>query len=207
MTRLDLKKDLRHLYKPSAREPALVDVPPLHYLMVDGAGDPNNSQSYQEALEALFALSYAIKFMSKQADGGIDYVVMPLEGLWWAENMAEFSMDDRDPWQWIMMIVQPNHITPEMVAEAIAQTRAKKNPAALDLVRFEAYDEGRAAQIMHIGPYANEGPTVAALHEWILAQGYTYLGAGKHHEIYLSDPRRVAPKKMKTIIRQPVIKA
>jgi hypothetical protein len=201
-TQLDLKKDLKHLYNPSAKEVVQVDVPPFNFLMIDGAGDPNTAPSYAEAVEMLYTVAYTLKFISKAA--GIDYGVMPLEGLWWASNMAEFSMDAKDDWQWTMMIMQPDHLTADMVAQAVAQTRAKKNPPALDKLRFETYREGLSAQIMHIGPYAAEAPTIARLHQWIRAQGYTHHGAGKHHEIYLSDPRRTAPEKMKTVIRQPM---
>jgi hypothetical protein len=199
----DLKKELKHLYGPLAKTVTLVDVPPLNFLMIDGMGDPNMAQAYQDAVETLYAAAYALKFMSKN-DPGIDYVVMPLEGLWWAEPIEKFSLDRRDLWRWTAMIMQPDHITAEMVEKAVAQARAKKNPPSLDKLRFDMYHEGLAAQILYTGPYAEEGPTIQRIHEWIEAQGYTYHGAKAHHEVYLSDPRRTAPEKLKTVIRQPM---
>ncbi len=201
--KIDLKRQHKDLYR-AATDPALVEVPPLPYLMFDGSGDPNGP-AYQEALGALYAVAYALKFASKGA--GTDFVVMPLEGLWWSDDLAEFSMEDRAAWRWTAMIAQPGHVTEAMVAAAIETARGKKNPPGLDRVRFETYHEGLAAQVMHIGPYADEAPIIARLHAWIEAEGYTHHGAKHHHEIYLSDPRRVAPEKMKTIIRQPVVKS
>ncbi|HVO41415.1 MAG TPA: GyrI-like domain-containing protein [Aggregatilineales bacterium] len=202
-TKLDLKKDLKHLYNPSAKEVVLMDVPPMNFLMVDGHGDPNESQPFQEAMEALYAVAYTLKFASKA--GGIDYTVMPPEGLWWMDDMREFSMAAKDRWQWTLMIMQPDHITAEMVRQAVEDIQEKKNPPALEKLRFERFHEGLAAQIMHIGPYDAEEPTIARIHAWITAHGYDFHGAGKHHEIYLGDPRRTAPDKLKTVLRQPVI--
>lgn len=204
-TKLDLKKELDSLYKPSAKAVTQVEVPPLNYLMIDGVGDPNISPDYQAALETLYAVSYTVKFMSKVTPG-IDYVVMPLEGLWWAKDMTDFVTSRRDGWQWTAMILQPDHVTEAMIEQAIDATREKKNPPALDKLRFETYHEGLAAQIMYTGPYADEGPTIQRIHAWIVEQGYTYHGAKSHHEIYLSDPRRTDPAKLKTVIRQPMIK-
>ncbi len=201
-TKLDLKQDLKYLYNPSAKAFSWVDVPPMNFLMVDGRGNPNTSADYAAALDVLYALSYALKFMSKK-NPGIDYTVMPLEGLWWVEDMADFRPDAKDDWRWTALIMQPEHLTAAMVEQACADVRAKKNPPALDRVRFEPYAEGLAAQIMYFGPYADEGPTIARLHAWIEANGGDFHGAGKHHEIYLSDPRRTPPEKLKTVIRQP----
>lgn len=204
-TKRDYKKELKHLYAPSKKDFSVVTVPPLQFLMIDGRGNPNTTTAYSEAVETLYALSYTLKFMSKK-DPGIDYVVMPLEGLWWVPEMAEFSVEDKDAWWWTSMIMQPDHITPEMVAAATEETRRKKNPVALDRVRFETYHEGLSVQIMHIGPFADEAPTLERLHhEYIPANGYVM--TGKHHEIYLSDPRRTAPEKLKTVLRQPVQRA
>lgn len=204
--KLDLKAEYKQLYNPPADRVTSVDVPPLLYLMIDGAGDPNTAPAWQEATEALYGVSYALKFMSKRGPEALDYVVMPLEGLWWAEDMASFSVEAKGDWLWTAMIMQPPHITPEMVEQAIAETRRKKGALpALDRLRLERYEEGLSAQIMHIGPYAAEGPTVARLYAWILDNGYDFRNAGKHHEIYLSDPRRTAPEKMKTVIRQPML--
>ncbi|NOZ72288.1 MAG: hypothetical protein GXP38_10305 [Chloroflexi bacterium] len=201
MSKVDFKKKWRHLYNPSAKKISVVEVPPLNFLMIDGAGDPNTSPQYQQALEALFSLSYTIKFRIKKTTGD-DYTVMPLEGLWWTEDPGQFSVDHKDQWQWTSMMMQPEFITPEIVTEAITEVRRKKNLAALDKVRFEPYHEGLSAQIMHIGPYAAEAPTIARLHQFIRENGYEL--RGKHHEIYLSDPRRTRPERLKTVIRQPI---
>jgi hypothetical protein len=205
MSKLDLKKEFKHLYNPSTKEFSLVDVPPMHFLMIDGSGDPNTAQSFKDAMEALYAVAYTIKFAVKKS-GGEDFTVMPVEGLWWADDMDHFSMDAKDIWKWTVMIAQPDQVTEDIVKAAIAETDRKKNPAALPLLRFETFHEGLSAQFMHIGPYADEAPTIAHMHSWIIEQGYNYHGAGKHHEIYLSDPRRVAPEKMRTVVRQPVLK-
>ncbi len=202
MAKIDYKKELKHLYLPSTKKVELVKVPAMRFLMIDGEGDPNTSPAFQEAVEALYSLSYALKFMVKKGTMGIDYGVMPLEGLWWAENMAAFSVEDKTGWQWTLMIMQPDFITSEMVDEAIRQVKVKKNPAALPRVRFAPYEEGEAVQTLHIGPFSEEGPTVERVHTFIDEEGLRRLG--KHHEIYLSDIRRAAPEKWKTVIRQPV---
>ncbi|MGB3905519.1 MAG: GyrI-like domain-containing protein [Anaerolineae bacterium] len=202
MVKIDFKKELKHLYGSSAKEVALVDVPEMSFLMIDGRGDPNTAQEYQEALEALYAVSYALKFMVKKSEAAIDYVVMPLEGLWWTEDMTEFSADDKDIWEWTAMIMQPEYVTRAFVDEALREVEEKKNPPALSKTRFESYDEGLAVQIMHIGPYSEEAPTIEKLHTFAREKGHQL--RGKHHEIYLSDPRRTAPDRLKTVIRQPV---
>jgi len=203
MSKVDLKKDLKHLYNPSAKEVSVVDVPPMNFLMIDGAGDPNVSPEYQQAMEALFSLSYALKFMVKKSNG-VDYAVMPLEGLWWTDDPGQFSMSNKGIWKWTAMIMQPEYVTGQLFAAALAEARRKKDLVALDRVRFESYHEGLSAQIMHIGPYAAEEPTIARLHSFIRENGYEL--SGKHHEIYLSDPRRTAPEKLRTVLRQPVRK-
>ena len=194
------------LYKPSAKKVEIVDVPAMDFLQVDGMGDPNNSQPYMDALEALYSLSYTLKFALKQAEG-VNYRVAPLEGLWWSDDMDAFVSGVRETWRWTMMIAQPSVVTQDWVARATDEVRRKKNPAALPLVRFARYDEGLAAQIMHIGSYATEAPTIQHLHEFIRAQGGVFDGGvQKHHEIYLGDPRRAVPEKLKTVIRQPFVK-
>ncbi len=200
MKKLDLKKEFGELYKASAKKAAIVEVPAMNFLMIDGCGDPNGPE-YQEAIEALYGVSFTVKFTVKQSTGP-DYVVAPLEGLWWMEDMAKFDMEARDDWLWTAMILQLEFVTAELVKEAMAQVEAKKNPPALCKMRFEEFKEGRCAQIMHVGPYEQECATVATLHEFIAAKGCQM--RGKHHEIYLSDPRRTAPEKLKTIVRQPV---
>jgi len=201
MKKFDLKKELKQLYQPSAKEVAQVEVPTMNYLMVDGEGDPNTSQAYSYAIEALFALSYAIKFKVKKGDLAIDYGVMPLESLWWADDPVSFTAADKSRWKWTAMILQPSFVTREMVEQAMAEVKKKKNPSALSRVRFESLSEGRCAQIMHLGPFSEEGPTIEKVHRFIASVGQQ---TGKHHEIYLSDIRKAEPAKWKTIIRQPM---
>ncbi len=194
------------LYKPSAKKAEIVNVPPIHFLMIDGTGDPNTSQTYKDAVEALYALSYTLKFALKKAEG-VNYKVAPLEGLWWSDDMDAFIDARRDDWRWTMMIAQPSIVTQDRVDNATDDVRRKKNPPALPRMRFERFHEGLAAQVMHIGPYSAEAPTIRALHDFIRAQGYSFDGhVQKHHEIYLGDPRKSAPEKLKTVIRQSVIK-
>lgn len=202
MTKVDFKKELRQLYKPSPKEVVVVDVPEMNFLMIDGVGDPNTAQEYKDAIEALYSVSYALKFMVKKGESAIDYAVMPLEGLWWVDDMTQFSMENKDAWKWTAMIMQPEYVTEGVVNEALRQVEKKKNPSALSKIRFESFHEGLSAQIMHIGPYSAEGPTIERLHNFIKENGYEL--RGKHHEIYLSDPRRSAPEKMRTVIRQPM---
>ena len=203
MPKIDFKKELKHLYRPSIKEFVVVDVPPMNFLMIDGHGDPNTAQEYQDALEALYAVAYKLKFMSKK-ERGMDYVVPPLEGLWWAEDMEAFTTGrDKSAWDWTMMIMQPEWVTQEMFEEALRQVEKKKKPPALPKLRLEAYHEGLSVQIMHIGSYDDEAPTLDRMHhEFIPTNGYEM--TGKYHEIYLSDPRKVAPDKMKIVLRQPV---
>ena len=203
MSKTDFKKEWKHLYRPSAKEFVVVDVPPMNFLMIDGHGDPNTAQEYKDAIEALYAVAYKLKFMSKK-EKGMDYIVPPLEGLWWVENMEEFTTDDKSVWDWTMMIMQPEWITQEMFEEALKEVEKKKDPPALSRLRLETYHEGPSVQIMHIGPYDAEGPTIARMHAFIDENGYE--PAGKHHEIYLGDPRKVAPERLKTVLRQPVSK-
>jgi hypothetical protein len=200
METLDLKKALKHLYAPSAREVTEIAVPRMQYLMIDGMGDPNTAPAYTEAVEALYAVAYTIKFAIKKSRA-IDFPVLPLEGLWWMDDMREFSMAKKDRWKWTMMIAQAELVTAADVIGAIAEVKRKKDPPALSLLRFDTLDEGDCAQIMHLGPYADEKPTIQKLHEYIAARGASL--SGKHHEIYLGDPRRTAPEKLKTVIRQP----
>lgn len=201
MEKVDLKKELKHLYQPSAKVVVQVDVPTMNYLMVDGEGDPNTSQAYSDAVEVLFMVSYAVKFMVKKGESAIDYGVMPLEGLWWADDMSKFTTSDKSNWKWTMMIAQPSFVTREIIERAIADVKKKKNPTAISKLRLEAFSEGRCAQILHIGPFSEEGPTIEKVHQFIDSRSRR---AGKHHEIYLSDIRKADPSKWKTIIRQPM---
>lgn len=197
----DFKKELKHLYQPSAKKFEVVDVPPMKFLMIDGHGDPNTAQEYKDAVEALYAVAYALKFRSKK-EKGMDYVVPPLEGLWWVEHMEQFSMENKSAWNWTMMVMQPEWVTQEMFGAALGEVERKKNLPALSQLKLETYHEGLAVQILHIGPYSAEAPTIAQMHAFMDENGYKL--AGKHHEIYLSDPRKVAPEKLKTVLRQPV---
>jgi len=202
MSKIDFKKELKHLYRPLTKEFVVVDVPPMQFLMIDGHGDPNTAQEYRDALEALYAVAYKLKFMSKK-EMGMDYVVPPLEGLWWAEDMETFAAGrDKSAWDWTMMIMQPEWISQEMLEEALKQVR-KKKLAALPKLRLETYHEGLSVQIMHVGSYDDEAPTLDRMHHEFIPENGCEM-AGKHHEIYLSDPRRVAPEKLKIVLRQPV---
>ncbi len=200
MTKVDFKKAMKHLYNPSKKEFTFVDVPAMNFLKIDGQGDPNNNPDYQEVVEALYAMSYSIKFALKGQ--GFDYVVPPLEGLWWAQDMSTFSPDAKDEWLWTMMIMQPEQVTSELVETLRPEVKRKKGVPALERLRLETYHEGLAVQIMYIGAYADEGPMISQMHAFIKDVGYE--PNGKHHEVYLGDPRRTAPEKLKTVIRQPV---
>ncbi len=201
MTKIDFKKELKHLYRPSKKNVAVVDVPEMQFLMVDGEGDPNTSIAFQDAIQCLFPVSYTLKFMVKRGEMGIDYGVPPLEGLWWCDDMQNFSVEDKSNWQWTLMIMQPDFITQNMVESAISEVKKKKNPTSLDQLKFQNFSEGLSAQIMHIGPFSEEGPTIEKVHEFIQNAGDSR--TGKHHEIYLSDIRKGNPVNWKTIIRQP----
>ncbi len=203
MKKIDYKKELKHLYKSSPKSVGIVDIPEMSFLMIDGQGDPNTAREYSDAIEVLYAVSYALKFMVKKGKLEIDYGVMPLEGLWWVDDMSQFDINDKTNWKWTSMIMQPEHVTQDMFFEACELVKKKKNPVALPKVRFESFYEGKTVQIMHIGPFSEEGPTVLRVHEFIIDNGYKK--TGKHHEIYLSDIRRAAPEKWKTIIRQPIV--
>ena len=202
MSKIDYKKELKHLYRPSAKKVEAVDVPRMNFLMIDGKGDPNTSQEFKDAIGVLYPLSYTLKFMIKKGGIGVDYGVLPLEGLWWADDMSSFVDDRREHWQWTLMIMQPELVTEEMVQEANEQVLKKKNPVSLPLVRFESFEEGKVAQIIHIGPFSEERPTVEKVHTFIEERGSQR--RGKHHEIYLSDIRRTAADNLRTIIRQPM---
>jgi hypothetical protein len=204
MPKLDLKKSEKSFYAPSKKDFEIVDVPSMNFLMIDGKGDPNTSQEYIDAIEALYAVSYTLKFKSK-LELGKDYVVLPLEGLWWAADMDAFVSGEKGKWLWTAMVRQPDHLSESLVAAAVEETRQKKDPASLSKIRFETFHEGLSAQILYIGPYADEGPTIARMHDFIEERGFER--SGKHHEIYLSDVRRTAPEKLKTVIRQPMKEA
>ncbi len=200
----DFKKTLPG-YAAKRNEFSVVDLPVMQYLMVDGLGDPGSSPQFQAAIEALYPMAFTLKFMSKQ-DLGKDYVVPPLEGLWWADDMAAFTTArDKSQWEWTVMIMTPDWITSEMVEMARAKVVAKKNPASLPLLRLDTLDEGTCIQTLHVGPFEDEGPLLREMHDdFIPANGFRMVG--HHHEIYLSDFRKVVPDKLRTILRQPVAK-
>lgn len=198
----DFKKTLDS-YRAKPGGFRMVDVPDMDYLMVDGHGDPNTSPAYAEAVSALYPVAYKLKFASK-LELGRDYVVPPLEGLWWAEDMDAFTTArDKSQWHWTMMIMVPGWIGQDMVAAAVAQAGAKDRPLRLGDVRLEQLSEGRCVQTLHLGSFDDEAPLLARMHhEFIPANGLHM--TGRHHEIYFSDPRRTAPEKMRTLLRQPV---
>lgn len=193
---------MKNLYT-SPRKPSIIDVPPGRFLTYTGRGEPGGEE-YKSSIGALYTVAYTLKFMSK--DRGRDFTVLPLEGLWWFDDPKEFFHDvPRSEWNWKSMIRIPDFVTEKQVEEARVEAKAKKGLEAVDRVMLEEYEEGLSAQIMHIGPYAEEMPTIAELHDFIRKAGYER--RGHHHEIYLSDPNRTAPEKLKTLIRQPVERA
>jgi hypothetical protein len=198
----DVKKERKDLYGARAGDFQVVDVPPFHFLMIDGHGDPNTSRAYLEAVQALYAASYAVRAAAR-ADLGRVHTVGPLEGLWSADDLEVFATRVKSAWDWTLMIVQPDWIAADLVAEALVTARSKRPSPSLDRIRFETYEEGRSVQILHVGSYDDEGPTLERLHSQFLpANGWT--PTGRHHEIYLSDARKVDPARLRTILRQPV---
>ncbi|MDT0308666.1 GyrI-like domain-containing protein [Streptomyces sp. DSM 44917] len=199
----DVKRALKECYAPrNTADWALVEVPPQRFLAVDGRGNPNTSADYARAVEALYATAYTIKFASKRALGR-DFVVGPLEGLWWSQRPEVFVTRDKDAWQWRMLISLPDWITDEQVAQAKEAALAKKGLPAIEAVRPETLREGTSAQLLHLGSYDDEGPALARLHHaYLAANGLR--PSGHHHEVYLSDPRRTAPARLRTVLRQPV---
>ncbi|MFC7406681.1 GyrI-like domain-containing protein [Georgenia alba] len=200
----DFKKTLDS-YRARAGEFRFLDVPPLRYLMVDGHGDPNADGEYGDALQALYPVAYTLKFASKRDLGqDHDYVVPPLEALWWAPDMSVFTTArDKSRWDWTAMLLVPDWITAEMVDDAVAAVAAKQRPVALGKLRLETLREGRCVQTLHLGSYDDEGPVLSEMHDRVIPDAGLRM-TGRHHEIYLSDPRRVAPDKLRTILRQPV---
>lgn len=201
MEKIDFKKTFRTLWQPPAGRFVLVEVPRMQFLMIDGEGDPNTAPAYARAVEWLYSVSYPVKFMSRK-ELGRDYTVPPLEGLWWAKDLSVFINRDKDAWSWTMMIMQPDWITSAMVSAAIGKAGMKLG-AAPESLRLEPFEEGLSVQTMHIGPYDEEGPVIGRLHEAFIPQN-GLVENGHHHEIYLSDPRKTEPAKLKTVLRQPV---
>jgi hypothetical protein len=205
MKTIDHIKESGERYKLVKKEIVLLEVPPMQFLMIDGEKDPNQNPEYSDAVGALYSVAYKLKFLVKKGPLAVDYKVMPLEGLWWAENMAAFSLENRLNWKWTMMIMQPDFITHAMFSEALENARSKKDNEKLEQVRFESFSEGLCMQIFHQGPYGEgERATIETLHSHITKMGYALFG--KHHEIYFNSPLKTAPENLKTIIRQPVVK-
>lgn len=199
-TKIDHKRELKELYSARAGEPTLVDVPELSYLMVSGIGEPGG-EPFRQAIDALYTTSFTLKFQLKRSAEGLDFVVMPLQGLWEGDP-ATFLAGQRSIWEWTLMILQPEQVTEDMVARAREGASKKRVLPALGKLRLERLREGTAAQILHVGPYETERVTIERLHAFIAERDLAF--AGRHHEIYLSDPSRTAPEKLRTIIRQPV---
>lgn len=212
MSAFDFKKEDKDLYLPKTK-PSIIEVPTMRFIMINGKGDPNTSPFYQTAVEVLYGISYAIKMSKKGGtppEGYFDYVVPPLEGLWWFEdNYFDGRVIGRkDEFNWVMMIRQPDFVTPEVFETAKASLSKKKPGLDTSIARLEDFTEGLCAQVMHIGPYDDEPSIVAALEEFIEAHGYRteMSGMRQHHEIYLSDPRKTPPEKLKTVIRHPIVR-
>jgi len=203
MKTIDLKKTLKPYYTASAAKPSILTVPPLGALMIDGQGDPSG-KPYEETIGKLYGVAFTLKFVFKK-DRAIDYPVMALEGLWWADDIGDFRAGRRENWKWTMFTVLPDVVTKKDVAQAIELVREKAKFPSLPEFRLERFDEGLSAQILHVGPYSAERPTIERLHRFVEEQGYKL--RGRHHEIYLGDPRRAAPEKLRTIVRHPVEKA
>lgn len=200
---LNPKELIKTCYSPSTKEPQIITIPPIKFLMIDGHGDPNTSPAYSAVISALYTMSYTIKFDLKKT-GIEDYKVFPLQGLWWSDNMDDFLSGNKDNWDWTMMMAQPDWVSVEQVEKALHKASAKVEKSVLEKIRYETYDEGLVVQMMHIGPYSAEGPNIQRIHAF--AQNHGYGLRGKHHEIYLGNPQRSAPEKLKTILRQPIQK-
>jgi hypothetical protein len=203
MEKIDFKKELKEFYGNSTKEMRIVKVPSMNFLMVEGIGDPNTSKEFVDSVQSLYSLAYTIKFSIKK-ENEINFGVMPLEALWWTDDPRKFRQDNKKIWKWTAMIMQPKLVTRNVFRGCLEEVNKKKDFPTLSKIRFEKYNEGLSAQIMYIGPYADEGPTILKLHEFAGEKGYEL--NGKHHEIYFSDPSRTKPEKLKTIIRQPITK-
>lgn len=189
-------------YRAKASQFEILRIEPTRYLMVDGTGDPNTSPAFQHALETLYPIAYKLKFASKKA--GQDYVVPPLEGLWWADDFTSFTTQrNKDQWQWTMMLMVPSWLSDAQIKHAVDEAQPSKNLPGMKKLRCETLEEGQCVQTLHIGSYNDEGPVLQAMHEEFIPKHGLRM-TGKHHEIYLGDPRKVAPEKLRTILRQPV---
>lgn len=208
MKKVDFKKELKHLYIPSKKQPSIINIPEMNFIMIDGAGDPNTSGDFQSAVEALYSISYGIKMLPKKGitpEGYFEYVVPPLEGRWDTIDGKEFDYSDKSKLKWTLMIMQPEFVTEELFNQIREDVKLKKDNKDVDKVRFEKFDEGLCGQILHIGSFDDEPATFQILEEYIDKHGYKPIKSG-HHEIYLSDPRRSKPENLKTTLRYPIIK-
>ena len=201
IVKLELRKTLKEFYNPPAKLPTLVELPPMKYIMVDGSGEPGG-EAFTQAMSVLYNVAYTMKFRAKKLLKK-DYDMMAPEGLWWMEGKT-FDMKQRDKWLWTLMIIVPDFVNYKLFRDSVEEVRKKKNPSGLDLARLETFDEGTSVQIMHIGPYASEPESIAKLDAYAKDHGYKMVG--KHHEIYLGDPRRATPSQLRTIIRHRVAK-
>jgi hypothetical protein len=202
MNKIDYKKEMKVLYTGKKGTFNIIEVPNIKYLHIHGSGNPNTDPSYASSVEALYSIAYTIKFICKKKD--LDFVVMPLEGLWYAEEHKVFENREKEKWNWTMMIMMPPFVTEEIFMEAVETVKKKKDNEKISEVFFEEYEEGLTVQTLHIGSYDEEGPVIAEMHRYISDEGYDL--RGKHHEIYLSDPRKNSADKLKTILRQPIVK-
>ncbi|MEI6613255.1 GyrI-like domain-containing protein [Polynucleobacter sp.] len=206
MAKIDYKKDFPEMFKAPTDKPVEVKIPKMNYVMVTGKGSPD-SKDFQHAVEALYGVTFTIKFMPKKGveiAGYQEYSVPPLSGLWWMGDNTSFDIEKRDEWEWTAMIMQPHFVTEKLVDQAKEMLKKKKDNPMTDKVEFKPFEEGNTVQMMHVGPYSNEGETIQKIFDYIHENGYKL--SGKHHEIYLGDPRRSAPEKLKTIIRHPFTK-
>ncbi len=206
MEKIDLKKQLKHLYLPSAKKVSVVEVPEMRFVMLDGRIEPDETPEtapfFQDAIGALYGISFTLKFMSKLREKNpIDYTVMALEGLWWTDS-GEFDFSKKEPWHCTLMMMQPDHINEAMFCDALQELSEKKPNPLLDKLRFVRFEEGSSIQMMHVGPYADEPRTLSKMESFAAENGYTY--RGKHHEIYIGDPRRAEPENLRTVLRHPV---
>lgn len=202
MEKVDLKKAISNYFIAKAEQFSLVDLPKFNYMMVDGTGNPNVEASYETALQLLYGVSYTLKFMNKN-DSGRDYVVPPLEGLWWSDDMNSFETREKSKWKWTMMIMIPDWISPGLIPNAIHRFSERKPEIDHSKLRIDSLQEGLSVQVLHIGPYDAEGPLLKKLHREFMPNNNLAFN-GLHHEIYLGDPRKTAPERLKTILRQPV---
>lgn len=201
MRNYDIKRDKRILYAAKKRF-EIVDVPPLNFLMADGEGNPNTSPLYRDVVRALYTTAYAMRALAID-EFGKKHTIGPLEGLWWADDMRVFKSRDEDEWQWRLMVVQPDWITDQIFKQGLENAQEKHDLTAGNRVRFDKFDEGKSVQVMHIGPYDQEGPTIARMHDEFMPEN-DLKPRGSHHEVYLSDVRRTDPSRLRTILRQPV---